>query len=62
LDHTVEIRGLAAQHAADSDPHDLALIRGCLRLTPEERLLRLEQAHEFRAAVREAQPYELRER
>jgi len=44
------------------DPHDLRLIRACLQLTPEERLLRLQQAHEFRAVIREARPYELRER
>lgn len=44
------------------DAHDRSLILFCLRLTPEERLLRLAQAHEFRLAIRAARPYELRER
>ena len=47
---------------ATCDAHDRRLILASLRLTPEERLLRLTQAHEFRAVIREARPYELRER
>ena len=48
--------------AVSHDPHDRSLILLCLRLTPEERLLRLTQAHEWRAIIRKARPYELRER
>lgn len=47
---------------ADDNAHDRSLILACLRLTPEERLLRLTQAHEWRAIIRKARPYELRER
>jgi hypothetical protein len=46
----------------DPDAHDRRLILACLRLTPDERLQRLAQAHEFRALIRAAWPYELRER
>lgn len=46
----------------DADAHDRRLILASLRLTPEERLARLAQAHEFRALIRAARPYELRER
>jgi hypothetical protein len=52
----------AEESAEPIDPHDRRLILACLRLTPTERLLRLEQAHEFRVLIRDAQPYELRER
>lgn len=51
----------ASAAAADDSP-DRSLILACLRLTPDERLMRLTQAHEFRAIIREARPYELRER
>lgn len=51
-----------ASAAAADDSHDRSLILACLRLTPEERLLRLMQAHEFRLVIRAARPYELRER
>ncbi len=44
------------------DTRDRSLILACLRLTPDERVLRLTQAHEFRAVIREARPFELRER
>ena len=44
------------------DAHDRRLILACLALTPEQRVLRLAQAHELRALIREARPYELRER
>jgi len=47
---------------ATADAHDRSLILLCLRLTPEERLKRLAQAHEWRAIIRKARPYELRER
>jgi len=48
--------------AVEDDSHDRSLILLCLRLTPEERLKRLAQAHEWRAIIRKARPYELRER
>ena len=51
-----------ASAAAAGDSHDRSLILACLRLTPEERVLRLTQAHEFRLMIRAARPYELRER
>jgi hypothetical protein len=51
-----------APPATELDPHDRRLILACLTLTADERLLRLAQAHEFRALIREARPYELRER
>lgn len=44
------------------DLHDLSLIRLCLSLTPEQRLERLAAAHVFRAVLRAARPFELRER
>jgi len=47
---------------ATGDAHDRSLILLCLQLTPEQRLQRLAQAHEWRAIIRKARPYELRER
>jgi hypothetical protein len=45
-----------------TDPDDRRRILACLKLTPEERLMRVQQAHEFFALIREAQPLWLRER
>jgi hypothetical protein len=50
------------ESAEPIDPHDRRLILASLKLTPEERLLRLEHAHALRVLIRDAQPYELLER